>query len=230
MATVPQAPAEVVRDREFVSAAVRKNGHALVYASAELQGDRAVVLAAVSQDARALYCAAAAMRGDKDIVLVAVRQDGRALKHASAELQHDRVVVLASVTQCGGALVYASSRMQADNEVVQVAIAQVAIDADAIPAPLYTPLTLVVPHTAQTGGVKIASSPGAGCAQDCEAFGYAALELRAERAFVLAAVGRDGAALRYASAELRGDLEVRAAGGETPFLLRAASISAENPS
>jgi hypothetical protein len=65
------APAELLRDKDFMLAAVSNSGYALEYASEEL-------------------------RADKEVVLAAVQRSGRdALKYASSELQNDPDVLAA---------------------------------------------------------------------------------------------------------------------------------------
>jgi len=121
------ASAELWSDRDFMLAAVQRNGYAHRYASAELWSDRDFVLAVVQQNAGAHRYASAELQADRDFVLAAVQQDGYALRYASAELQADREVVLAAVQQDGYALQYASAGLQADREVVLAAVQQNAV-------------------------------------------------------------------------------------------------------
>lgn len=54
--------------------AVRKNGHALQFASQTLRGDKEVVMEAVQQNGTALKYASKTLQVEKDVVTVAVRQ------------------------------------------------------------------------------------------------------------------------------------------------------------
>jgi hypothetical protein len=58
------ASEELLADREFVLAAVKRDGHALGYASEELCADREVVLAAVTQDGNAIQHASEELGAD----------------------------------------------------------------------------------------------------------------------------------------------------------------------
>ena len=66
------------------------------HASLELRADRDFVLAAVARNGYALQHAAPQLRADREVVLAAVAQNGRVLEYASAELRANREVVLAA--------------------------------------------------------------------------------------------------------------------------------------
>jgi hypothetical protein len=69
---------------------------ALTQASEALRADRDFVLAAVARNGLALQCLLPHFRADRDIVLAAVAKNGRALEYASVELRANREVVLAA--------------------------------------------------------------------------------------------------------------------------------------
>ena len=60
----------------------------------QLRNDRDFVLAALTRDGQALEYVCDELRNDRDIVLAAMRQNGRALDYASGELRNDRDLVL----------------------------------------------------------------------------------------------------------------------------------------
>jgi len=84
-------------DREIVLAAVKLDGHAILYAAPEMRLDREIVLAAVTESGLALRHMNADMCKDRDIVLTAVKQHGDALQFASESLRADAGVVLEAV-------------------------------------------------------------------------------------------------------------------------------------
>jgi len=109
-------------DRDFMLAAVRVNGMALMHAATAFRADREVVIAALGQTGHALYFASAALQDDREVVLAAVRKNGVALGSASAALRGDRELVLAAIGQEGYAFIYASAALQRDREVRLAAV------------------------------------------------------------------------------------------------------------
>ena len=109
-------------DRDFVLAAVKRDGHALGYASSGLRADREVVLAAVRSRGEALRWACAALQGDREIALAAVRRHGAALLWVGDGLDNDRdMVMAAAVRQCGRALRCAATPLREDPDVIRAA-------------------------------------------------------------------------------------------------------------
>lgn len=103
-------------DREFLLAAVKKNGEVLEYAADERKADREIVLAAVKQDGYALEYASETVRNDRKIVLAAVGQNGMALKYASEAFKKDAEICLVALRQNSGASSYISDALELSTE------------------------------------------------------------------------------------------------------------------
>ncbi|CAE7303285.1 Cytoplasmic dynein 2 light intermediate chain 1 [Symbiodinium microadriaticum] len=175
------ASPDLLGDRGLVLEAVQRCGFALACADRPLQADREVVLAAVARHGLSLEFAVPELRGDAEVVLTAIGQDGNAFQFASTDLRCNRDFVLKSVRRNGYALTYASPELRGDSEVVRAAI--------------------------ETMGWICE------CGKQLAQFGGWALQcadrkLQADRALVLSAVRRDGAALAFASPDLQHDDEV----------------------
>ena len=75
-------------------AAVKSNGHALVYASDSIKADRPDVMKAVKNYGFALEYASESLKADPGIVAHEVQQDGHALKYAAAGLKANQLIVV----------------------------------------------------------------------------------------------------------------------------------------
>jgi len=93
-------------------------------AAPALLADRKVISAATKRYGEALGWASAALQADRRLVLAAVRQSGLALRHAAPDLRADRPLVVAAVRQHGDALGWASAALQADGKLQRLAAAQ----------------------------------------------------------------------------------------------------------
>eukprot|EP01051_Picozoa_sp_SAG22_P001323 SAG22_NODE_51_length_24458_cov_19.853161_3_plen_410_part_00 len=231
------ASAELRADKAVVLAAAASDELALLWASDELQDDPEFV-AAVDR-AHAAACAAlageklssginnaghlhehgllaaAADCADRASVLAAVARCGSDLQYASAELRADKEVVLAAAAQDGTALLWASEELQDDPDVVEAAEkAHAAAAAQAAGDSRVAGSTAVLLH--EDGHGLNSAQHHAACA---------------DRAQVLAAVRHSGAALQYASAELRGDKAVvlAAAANDDLALLWASEELQDDP-
>lgn len=80
-------------NREFVLAAVKKNGMALGYVSADLRNDPQVVFEAVKEDGRAFEFASKELRGNRKIAYEAVKTYGDVVELVSPELRNDRSLI-----------------------------------------------------------------------------------------------------------------------------------------
>eukprot|EP00931_Biecheleriopsis_adriatica_P020174 TRINITY_DN13560_c0_g1_i2.p1 TRINITY_DN13560_c0_g1~~TRINITY_DN13560_c0_g1_i2.p1 ORF type:complete len:406 (+),score=117.17 TRINITY_DN13560_c0_g1_i2:195-1412(+) len=215
-------------DRGAVLRVVASNGKALAYASDALRADREIVLSAVRSSGSALQFAAEELRGDKEIVSAAVRKNGKALQFASEDLQADRDVVLLAVNRSGKALQFAAGHLRADKHLVLVAVKEspgaLQYASEVLRAnkkdwqALETLQQFPKHHWHNRDTVmKFVQADGM-------ALWFAADELKADKALVLAAIKKDAFALQYASPELRADKEVvHAAVKKDPKALKYAS-------
>mmetsp|Transcript_94757 Transcript_94757/g.141965 ORF Transcript_94757/g.141965 Transcript_94757/m.141965 type:complete len:692 (-) Transcript_94757:304-2379(-) len=94
------------------------NGFDLQHASEELRAMKDVVIAAVSGNGRSLEFASDQLRGDKQVVLAAVLHDGRALQFAADNLRAHKDLVLAAVHQNPNALGFVAPELLDDFEVL----------------------------------------------------------------------------------------------------------------
>jgi hypothetical protein len=76
-------------NKEFVLAAVRRNGYALQYAHNDLKKDKEIVLASVTEYGYSLYYVHDDFKNDREIVLAAVTQNGNSLEYAHDDLKND---------------------------------------------------------------------------------------------------------------------------------------------
>ena len=77
-ATLQSASEEAKKDKQYVRAAVEKDGLALQHAAKKLRRDKKMVLASVKQNGLALQFASKELREEKKIVLTAIKQSWRA--------------------------------------------------------------------------------------------------------------------------------------------------------
>ena len=110
---------------QIASAKLASDIPAILRAAAPaLLADRKVISAATKRYGEALGWASAALQADRRLVLAAVRQSGLALRHAAPDLRADRPLVVAAVRQHGDALGWASAPLQADGKLQRLAAAQ----------------------------------------------------------------------------------------------------------
>ena len=102
---------------EIASAAVRRDGMALLNLDPWLRGERQVVLAAVGQNGMALQAAGSETRADEEIVLTAVQNTPLALNFAHFSA-HTKEIVLTAVRQHG----LAYGWLHVDNHDVEIAL------------------------------------------------------------------------------------------------------------
>lgn len=79
--------------REFVLAAVKKNGMALEYASTELKSDPQIVFEAIKENGDALQFASLELRNNREFVLEALKTSKNAVNFTSVRLQSDRDLI-----------------------------------------------------------------------------------------------------------------------------------------
>jgi hypothetical protein len=118
------APAVLLRDRDFMVRAIKADSRALKFASAELKSDRMVVLDAVRRDGEVLEYASDGIRDDREVLMEAVRHTGVALRHARTRNLHDRELVAEAVRQDWRALAFASENCRLDRSIVLEAVKQ----------------------------------------------------------------------------------------------------------
>jgi hypothetical protein len=112
---------EFQKDPEIVTAAVKKNGEALQYASVELRKNQTliqeIVEEAVKNNGLALKFAFEDSQKDQKIVTIAVTQNGDALEFATHELKDNKDIVLVAMKN-GGSIKHAYPKWQNDPEVL----------------------------------------------------------------------------------------------------------------
>lgn len=195
---ISAAPEYLLNDKDFILAAVKKEGFALRYAGPELKKDPEIVLAAVNQSGQALQYAGPLLKANKEIALAAVTQDGVAIEYVDSELKKDPeiyivvvkknglaleyadpsikknpAVVLAAVEQCGFALQFADPTLKHNREIVLAAVKQDGRALEIVPAG--DPLT-------KDWGLVLAAVK-----QNCRAVEYADTSLKFNTDFIYAA-------------------------------------------
>lgn len=106
-------PASLKESRDFMLAAVKRNGSALGVAAPSVAEDPEVTLAAIQQNVYALRYAPQVFRESYDFMLAAVRQNAQALYYASEKLKSNDKFLLAALQQDHCTLQYAPKRFQA---------------------------------------------------------------------------------------------------------------------
>ena len=194
-------------DREAVLRVVSTHGHLLQFASNALRHDRDVVLAAVTNFGAAIEYASDALRGDWDVMYAAVTNDARALEWATDMLQRDRRFVRFIVSANEEAVQVVRREFLADPDIVLAALAQVS-----------TSIVSLRDMSFRTN--EVFERADASLRAD-RAFLFAAVRLRAyetlcfanssfraDRDLVLTAMTCNGKALQIVSADLRRDPDV----------------------
>lgn len=105
---------QLADDDVTVSAAVRKDGTVLQYASERLRADRETATIAIRQNWRALEFASAQLRGDKRLVMETLVQCGLALQFATERLRCDHSVVIEAITRHRKAMPFMSEKLRKD--------------------------------------------------------------------------------------------------------------------
>lgn len=182
-------------DRELVTLAVREKHSAFQYAAEELRGDRTIALIAVQGCGTMLEHTSEAWREDREMVMAAVRNTGQALEFAAERFRDDRDLVLEAVLSHAGAFQYASERLRGDRDLALTALRGRG-DRHAVLQNASVELRSDREFVAKA---VYASAGDFACW--LSTFKYAAADLQADRDFVLRMVGQDGkslsAALRY---------------------------------
>jgi hypothetical protein len=149
-------------------------------------------------DGRFLAFCSAQLRSDRGVALLALHYDegfmGSAafvLENLSPALQDDAAIVLVAVSKDSAALAYASERLRADRFVCMEVI-NATEEPTASEPPFYTS------RQERSFDTSRQNHP----------LKYMSISLRSDRAFVVAAVKKNGFALRHASAHLRASHEV----------------------
>eukprot|EP00405_Crypthecodinium_cohnii_P022067 CAMPEP_0206480044 /NCGR_PEP_ID=MMETSP0324_2-20121206/37019_1 /ASSEMBLY_ACC=CAM_ASM_000836 /TAXON_ID=2866 /ORGANISM="Crypthecodinium cohnii, Strain Seligo" /LENGTH=461 /DNA_ID=CAMNT_0053956675 /DNA_START=71 /DNA_END=1453 /DNA_ORIENTATION=+ len=177
---------EIFREQDTMLKVIKMHGRWLKYASPEMRGDKEVVLMAVASDAWALEFASDALKADKEVVLRAVTNH-RPFLEENGEGE--------------GVLCFASAELKCDKEVVLAAVASDAWDLE------YASEALKGDRDVVLAALKRQSR------DDIIATGFENVlaevspDLQADPEIVLEAVRVDGPALRFASSDLRGDLD-----------------------
>ncbi|GBR75752.1 hypothetical protein NO2_0395 [Candidatus Termititenax persephonae] len=218
---------ELLDDKEVVLAAVNRNGIVLRYASETLRGDREVVLAAVNKNGYALEYASETLRGDREIVLAAVNRNGTVLQYASETLRGDKELALLAIEKV--------SEYDSISNLVRSLSPELLDDRDVMLAAMNINKNgSLLKYASETlRGDKelalLAIEKAIVCVDDLVS--SLSPELRNNREVILAAVSKDGYALKYASETLRGDKELALLAIEksatTPLLTLIKSLGQE---
>ena len=215
------ASEELRGDAELVGEAVRNNGSALRFAAAELQssrpllaaaskklrGDRIFVLGLVGEDGLLLEFAVPALKSSKEVALAAVGQNPQALAHVGADLLRKVSFATAAVGRDGMLLAALGNEHRASPSVIAAAVRQNPLAlrhaAEELVAVRDWP---AAPTPASEEGVRAWLLAAVG--RDGRALEYLPDNLRADRDVVIAAVAQHGAALEHGADALRRDHSV----------------------
>lgn len=179
------AQEELRSDPEIVHTVVQLDGLSLEYAADQAKADRRVALAAVRENYLALRFVAEPLKMDRIFGLQAVRINWRCLELLHASLQADKVVVSAALRSDWRALALAAPEIRRRPE---------RLLGTEEPADPSSP-TLAADAKFMLAAIE----------REAAAFRLAARELREDRAFVLAAVQRNGLVLAHVGSKWRGD-------------------------
>lgn len=205
------------QDREFITAALKRNWQALKHADKELQGEKDIVLAAVQAGGLALQYASDAMKADREVALAAVSQNWRVFKTLSKQLRSDAEIAIAACKQDWHVIKQVTKELRTHQELMDIAVRQ-GWEAFPLMVPeMRRKRSLAMEAVRQswrayehTSADLRADQELALCAvrQHGDALALAAEELRADKEVALAAIRQDWRALRHAALSVRGDREV----------------------
>lgn len=119
------APPELLRDKEFISQAIKISARALRYADESLKMDEDLALEALKEypdDPSILYEMPKEFFENRDFVLRAVEAHPLVLAFTNDQFHNDREIMLKAVQKFGGALTYASPTLKNDRELVLIAL------------------------------------------------------------------------------------------------------------
>lgn len=187
----------LLADKEFMLAAVKRDGMALRYAAKNLQKDGDVARSAVEENG----CAVSFARSffdDKSVMLSAVQSNGLALRFASERLAADRELVLAAVEQTGEALQFAKGGLRSDRGIARAAIESSGHAVRFLEGELRNDRDLALASVRECG----------------DALQHLPDPFTKDKEIVLAAVQKDGDSLYYADRKLKADFEVAMAAVE----------------
>jgi len=190
-------------ERTKLAVALRNGDYFAFYkASDEFKSDPAIVRTAVRLNGYTLGDASSNLRADKEIVRLAVMQVGGAFRYASDSLRADRGFVLEMIARRPDALEFASADLKADRYVVLTATAVwpgcIKFAADHLKADKDFLQRVILNIQENDEGRKYS----------CELFDCIHKSLLCDRDFMIFAVSNDGAALSYASENLKSDKQV----------------------
>jgi len=199
------APVDVCADHAAVLKAVEQNPDAFKFAAPELRNDKSFVLQAVRLHGTALQHASDALKQDRDIVMAAIAQDHVSIRYASEELRADHDAVVEAMRGGGHTLQHARSELNATAGVVVEASHTLNPEMWRVKVKRDWRKLAVAPANIRADLEILSSAVGDSWGAALE---YASEELRSDRKLVLEAVSRNGLVVQYASAELRADLHV----------------------
>ena len=180
--------------KSFVMQAVARDGLGLQYAHEDLCNDKEVALSAIGNTSLAIQYVGASLLRDRDIAMATLTGDAADMEDFSlfhATLRADRAIVLAAAKVCDNTLSTAAPCFRSDIEVVRAALAHRGQQ-----------FRHVVKGLKEDPEIQELA-----CRSDGMALRHMA-GLEVGKPVVLAAVARNGDALRVASKEMRGDVDV----------------------
>lgn len=184
---VKYAAPELLKSREFWSAAARKHYDVFKYAPPEIRKDKDIMLAGVERSSIALAYADAILRVDYRFMLAAVQKDGHTLRYASEELKDDRTIVMAAVKNDGYAIEHAAPKFKEDREIM-------------LEAALTDTQTFFINHRYLTNDRDFMLSV---VKRNGTLLQYAGPELKSDREVIAAAMQNDASALFFAAPEFK---------------------------
>ena len=171
------------------------------YAKPDLRANKFIVMAAVKAKGVALAHASKELQNDKEIVLEAVKQDADAFKFASKELKWDKEVFLTiKMRGRASALEFASSEIQDEKELVITALEDDGIALKHASTKIQNDKKFIMALLVDPVRVNYWTISNL--------FNYVSKELQDDKEITMAAIKKDGSALKHASKKLKNNREV----------------------
>lgn len=115
------APAKMRDNRDYVEAAIRRDGMHIADASARLKSDPELAMLAIKSNVLAFTQLPEELKAREDIHLQVVRRTGRFMVHAPSNLLDDRDYVRQALL-AGGTVAEASDRLRDDKELAMISV------------------------------------------------------------------------------------------------------------
>jgi hypothetical protein len=195
------------------------NASALRLASDPLKDDKEVVLKAVGLSGSSLRYASERLKDNREVVISAINNSSEAFEFASPRLQNDKNIALLAIKYHGDNLKFVSAKLLADKEIVLAAIKNTGSAIEYVSAKMQADKEILpLANKKYLYNLKLGRDKDeiiankhivlAAVQKNGGALKYASDELKADKEIVLAAVQKHGYVLEYASDELRADKEI----------------------